>query len=1031
MIYFLILYTVLVILIYILAVKKVIKLPQIKGGLVLGIIFVTGFALRLILAKSIEGMPNDIASFKAWAVAAADNFSGLYKSGMFLDYPPLYMYVLFIIGKLAAIPSLGADFTLLIKLPSILADMATAYLLCKLTETKFKSGFGYLTAAIFIFNPAIILNSSIWGMVDSFFMLFVIAALLLVVYDKVEYSVIFFAASILMKPQGIFFLPVLFFEVIRKRSIKRLTLTILFGFVTTIVIILPFFSIKDPLWIFKLYLNTASEYPYATLNAYNLFGLLGANLKQDSGILFIFSYNTWGLLFDVLVFLFAGFIYLRFKNAAAPLLAALILNTGAFTLSTRMHERYMYPAIVISLLLFIYIKDRRLPFIFTALTFTITLNMHDVLYRALNTITPHIPPDSPLLIWSSIANVILLIYMVILSVRLLNQKNEARKESNIKKSTQSQPLYSKMKLDKNDFIIMAVMTAIYLVIALLNLGSLKAPETSWTPAQQGENIIVDLGKEINTGRIYYYAGLGQSRPGEGKYRIEYKDSSGRYLPLAAIDKNSGNIFVWKYAITPDIKARYLKIVADAPTGTLNEIVFFERNSIKPLEGIKIIEKNTDAQDEGSVENLFDEADKVDYKHTYYSGMIFDEIYHARTAYEYINQMQIYEWTHPPLGKLLISIGIAVFGMVPFGWRIVGALFGTAMIPIMYLFGRKMFDKKFYAFCTAFLMMFDFMHFGLTRIATIDVYGTFFVILMYYFIYDYFANKSYLLGFKQSLKPLFLSGLFFGLGAASKWIGLYAGGGLALLFFSSKYTECMDYKRMPSQARKKTPWFKDFIPLYLKRTILYCVLFFIVIPAAIYIISYIPGIITGSYPDFGYIFQNQAAMLKYHSKDVLTATHPFSSFWWEWPLMTRPLETYAGTDLPAGISSTMTIMGNPAIWWIGILAVAASVLIAVRKHDRKMTVVFAAFAFQYLPWVGVTRIAFIYHFFSSVPFVILCIVYVIKELTEDHPKFKPVVYTYLAVVLLLFIMFYPVLSGMEVSRNYVEHFLLWFKGRWIF
>ncbi len=118
------------------------------------------------------------------------------------------------------------------------------------------------------------------------------------------------------------------------------------------------------------------------------------------------------------------------------------------------------------------------------------------------------------------------------------------------------------------------------------------------------------------------------------------------------------------------------------------------------------------EDAGRPENLFDEVDKVDPAHTFRSGMIFDEIYHARTAYEYIHLMEPYEWTHPPLGKLFISLGILLFGMNPFGWRIIGTIVGAAMIPIMYMFGKKLFGGKFLAFCSAFLIMLDFMHFTL-------------------------------------------------------------------------------------------------------------------------------------------------------------------------------------------------------------------------------------------------------------------------------------------------------------------------------
>ncbi len=599
-----------------------------------------------------------------------------------------------------------------------------------------------------------------------------------------------------------------------------------------------------------------------------------------------------------------------------------------------------------------------------------------------------------------------------------------------------------VKLDRIDVLIMSAVTFIYAVVALVNLGSVKVPQTGWTPARPNESITVEFDKEIDISRIFYYCGLGHGRPDEGRYRIQYQKTDGSFEPLATLDKE--DIFIWKTAATPDVNLKTLKIIVDKPGGTLNEIGFFEQGSTTPYTGFKITGKDVSSADAGdtggggsdggkggSVSNLFDEQDRIDYKHSYMSGMIFDEVYHARTAYEYLHGMQIYEWTHPPLGKLIISAGIAIFGMDPFGWRIAGTLLGIAMIPIMYLFGRKLFKKRFFAFCAAFLMSVDFMHFGLTRIATIDVFATFFIILMYYFMYDYYVTKSYTLDFRKSLVPLLLCGICFGLGAASKWISLYAGGGLALLFFMAKYREYSDYK-VCVKKRAKYPWTNIFMKIYMYRTLLYCVLFFIVIPAAIYLASYIPDMTNPASGDgIAGMIRNQTAMYSYHSRDVLGSTHPFSSYWWEWPLMRRPLETYLGSDLPAGYSSTMTIMGNPAIWWAGIVAVFIAIYHAVKRRDSKMTVIFAAIAFQYLPWVGVTRIVFIYHFFSTVPFMILCIVYVAKIYMEKYRYARYFVYGFLAVAAILFVMFYPVLSGMEVRRDYVENFLLWFKQKWVF
>lgn len=584
-------------------------------------------------------------------------------------------------------------------------------------------------------------------------------------------------------------------------------------------------------------------------------------------------------------------------------------------------------------------------------------------------------------------------------------------------------LIEKLTLDRKDFIIMAVMTAVYLVIALINLGSLQAPGTSWIPGKSGESFVLDLGKERTLSRITFYCGLGVGRDPDGKFNVEYLDASGKYVPMTYLEKNNGEIFRWKYMNVPSVKTNHIRITAENAGAEIGEIGLFEAGSTKPAEGVKITEKNADSSDTGSVENLFDEPEKVVYTPSFMNSMYFDEIYHARTAYENLHRIEPFENTHPPLGKILISFGIAIFGMTAFGWRIVGTLFGVAMIPVMYMFGKKLFKGRFYAFCAAFLMMTDFMHFTQTRIATIDVYVTFFIILMYYYMYDYFINKSYAIGFRLSLKPLLLSGIFFGLGAASKWIALYGAAGLALLFFLAKYYEFRDYN-LASRSKKygKLPWVQEFIPLYINRTLIYCVLCFILIPAIIYILSYIPFMmVPGPGHQLKDVFSYQLNMYNYHAH--LVATHPYSSSWWQWPIMTKPVWAYGGGqyyELAGDKVSSIFLFGNPAIWWTGIVTALVSLIIAINKKDKKMVAVFIAIAAQYLPWMLVPRLTFIYHYFSIVPFIILTIVYTIKYIMDKYPRGKYVVYVYLAIAALLFVWFYPVLSGMEVSRSYTEH-----------
>ena len=75
-------------------------------------------------------------------------------------------------------------------------------------------------------------------------------------------------------------------------------------------------------------------------------------------------------------------------------------------------------------------------------------------------------------------------------------------------------------------------------------------------------------------------------------------------------------------------------------------------------------------------------------------------------------------------------------MTPFGWRFSGALFGVLMLPVLYIFLKRMFGGTAVPACGTAMFAFDFMHFTQTRIATIDTYAVFFILLMYLFMYLY-------------------------------------------------------------------------------------------------------------------------------------------------------------------------------------------------------------------------------------------------------------------------------------------------------
>ena len=427
-----IIFFIIAILLIVLAKKKIIKIKPGREKIYLIIFMIIGLAIRLIFAPIVEGFSVDIGCFRAWSMKASgvNGISTFYSPDYFCDYPPFYILVLGLVGfisNLFGFTNINEAHLIMIKLPAIIADIVTAFLFYKIAGKRINKTASLILSILYIFNPVVFLNSTLWGQVDSFFTMILLLAIMLIDEGKFSFATILFTISVLMKPQGIIFLPVIGYELIidflKTKKLKNIGLSALYAIITTLIVVVPFSNGRPPIWLIELYKNTAGGYTYASMNAYNLFSLFGANSKVDDQTLFIFSYYGWGMFFIVLTSLFTGFLYLinflKHKQSAlniAPL-AALIQMTGVFVLSTRMHERYLFPAIAFALLSYIFYKDIGYMLIFGGVSATVFVNTYDVLTRMFLTDNPHIPADDNLLFIGSLANVVILVLLCIVSIQ--------------------------------------------------------------------------------------------------------------------------------------------------------------------------------------------------------------------------------------------------------------------------------------------------------------------------------------------------------------------------------------------------------------------------------------------------------------------------------------------------------------------------------------------------------------------------------------------------------------------------------------
>ena len=549
------------------------------------------------------------------------------------------------------------------------------------------------------------------------------------------------------------------------------------------------------------------------------------------------------------------------------------------------------------------------------------------------------------------------------------------------------------RLDRGDKRLMWALTLIYTVFTLLNLGTLSFPTSVWT-AQSGAAVRIDLGAEYDVAEIWTNGNIA-----EGSAVFTGDEGS-----TAEYTQKYATMFTWRTQTTA-MHTRHITLQCTAGKVSLNEIAFFD------AAGNRLPAVIAAGTTEGAA--LLDEPDTVPDEPSYLNGMYFDEIYHVRTAIEHQKDIWPYEVSHPPLGKLIIGIGISLFGVTPFGWRFMGTLFGVLMLPVMYVFLKKLFGGKVVPVLGTIIFAADFMHYVQTRIATIDTYAVFFILLMYLFMYLWCED-----GKKRYLA---LSGLFFGIGAASKWTCIYAGAGLAVIW--ALHWIVRAYHRKDDE--RGGDLFGKFL-----RNCGFCVVFFVLVPAAIYYVSYyhygaakgltgIGAFFTKEYAQI--VLDNQSFMFTYHSG--VTASHPYSSRWYQWVLDIRPILYYLdyGTD---GTRQSFGAFVNPILCWAGLIALFVLGYEAAAKRDRRAAFILIGYLAQLLPWVFITRITFEYHYFACTVFLVLALGYVIALMRQWNPRWRVYAVGMAVLCVAMFIMFYPALSGMRVDNAAASRLLRW-------
>ena len=380
------------------------------------------------------------------------------------------------------------------------------------------------------------------------------------------------------------------------------------------------------------------------------------------------------------------------------------------------------------------------------------------------------------------------------------------------------------------------------------------------------------------------------------------------------------------------------------------------------------------------------------------GYIFDEVYYAKNAASLItdgvelNEQGESEFVvHPPLGKWLIGIGIKLFGNNEFGWRVIAALVGSASVLLIYLIVQRLFNSLFLSNIAAALFALDGLHLVMSRVALLDIFLMFFILLTFYLILR---------------NDLWLSGVVIGLAAATKWSAVFVIPFLILLTVNIGGANFATWGKRFSQ--------------------------FVLTPMGIYLLSWSGWIISskGWARDsgsnlFSSLWNYHVEIMNFHRG--LTEQHTYAANPWSWLVLGRPTSFYYETPKNCGAQSCsqeILAIGTPILWWAGIFAIAITVGLFITNKDRVSAFILAGIAGTYLPWFFIqNRTTFYFYAIAIFPFIVLALINVFNWALNNQINRK-LIYGFVITVGINFIYFLPIFIGINIP--YVD----WLARMWL-
>ena len=376
---------------------------------------------------------------------------------------------------------------------------------------------------------------------------------------------------------------------------------------------------------------------------------------------------------------------------------------------------------------------------------------------------------------------------------------------------------------------------------------------------------------------------------------------------------------------------------------------------------------------------------------------FDEVHYLPAARWLLGEAPLSNLEHPPLGKQMIALGMAVFGDNPLGWRVMSLVFGTLALFAAMRAAWFSSRTRTASLLTGLFVATNFLLFVHARIAMLDIFMVGFLMLaLWMFAGAVRENET-------GRWRLAICGVALGCAMASKWnaIPLAVLPGLAFLVARWK----AERRRLILSTRG---WPVAGISLWEAG------IWLGLVPLAVYAFSFWP---LGFGADYGGLIGLHREMLALQTQ--VPEPHPYQSQWWQWVGNGRAIwYLYEPVD---GAMRGVMLIGNPVTMWFGLVALGWCAWAGWKERRKDMLALVLLYVASLALWVLAPKaVQFYFHYFLPGMFLSGALALGVERLWQRGERLLPWALTIAATG--FFIYWFAILTAAPLEND--QEFLRW-------